>query len=177
MSKLAALTVLPMMLGLMGCSNSTPAPAPADTKKEGAATEAHHEHKPPHHGTLVEFGEEFSHLELVLDPATGTLKAYVLDGEAEKTIRIAVPELEIKAQLSGADGKKTDTILKLSAQADELTGEKVGDTSVFQVQNDALKGVKDFDGTVSVLTIKGKEFKDTKFNYPKGNEAEEAPKK
>ena len=45
-----------------------------------------HEHKPPHSGTLVEFGEEFAHLELVLDAATGTLKAYALDGEAEKAV-------------------------------------------------------------------------------------------
>ena len=129
-----------------------------------------HEHHAPHSGTLVEFGEEFAHLELVLDAASGTLTAYVLDGEAEKTLRIAAPDLEIKAQLPGADGKLAETVLKLTAQADTLSGEKVGDTSVFKVQSDALKNAKTFDATVSAITVKGKDFKDTKFNFPRGNE-------
>ncbi len=129
-----------------------------------------HEHKPPHGGTLVGFGQEFAHLELVLDAATGTLTVYVLDGEAEKAIRIAAPELEIKAQLPGADGKTSEVVLKVAAQADTLTGEKVGDTSLYKVQHDALKNAKVFDAVVSAITVKGKDFKDTKFNFPKGNE-------
>jgi hypothetical protein len=55
-----------------------------DVKSAGAAqTGAVHEHTAPHGGSLVEFGEEFAHIELVLDSATGVLTAYVLDGEAE----------------------------------------------------------------------------------------------
>ena len=55
-----------------------------------------HEHHPPHKGTLVEFGEEFAHLELVLDPATGKLTAYALDGEAEKAVRLKQTEIVVE---------------------------------------------------------------------------------
>ena len=54
-----------------------------------AANVSAHQHKAPHKGTLVEFGEEFAHLELVLDQATGKISAWVLDGEAEKAVRVA----------------------------------------------------------------------------------------
>ena len=36
-------------------------------------TDAHHEHTAPHGGTLVVFGDEFAHIELVLDQTTGKL--------------------------------------------------------------------------------------------------------
>ena len=61
------------------------------------ASASAHEHHAPHKGTLVEFGEEFAHLELVIDAATGRVSAYVLDGEAEKSVRIGqTGEIEIK---------------------------------------------------------------------------------
>jgi len=126
-----------------------------------------HEHHAPHKGTLVEFGEEFAHLELVIDSATGKISAYVLDGEAEKAIRVAQKEIEIKVLKS----EKSDAFtFSLKAQAVVLSGEKEGDTSEFAGASDKLKGLKVFDGTVSAITVKGKEFKDVKFNFPKGNE-------
>lgn len=36
-------------------------------------------------------GEEFGHLELLLNKETGELTAYVLDGEAEKPVRLGAP--------------------------------------------------------------------------------------
>jgi len=123
-----------------------------------------HEHHPPHKGTLVEFGEEFAHLELVLDAVTGKLTGYTLDGEAENPVRVKQLEIEIK-MIKPAAGS-----VKLKAVASPLSGEKEGDTSEFEGQADQLKGIKDFDAQVSSITIKGKEFKDVKFNYPKGNE-------
>ena len=36
-------------------------------------------------GTLVELGNEFAHVELVLDSNAGSLTAYVLDGEAQES--------------------------------------------------------------------------------------------
>ena len=124
-----------------------------------------HEHKPPHSGTLVEFGKEFAHLELVLDPATGALSAYALDGEAEKPVRIKQPEIEI-----AITGVKDLPSITVKAQASDLSGETVGDTSEFKATSEKLKGVKNFDGVVKVITIRGTEFKDVKFNFPKGNE-------
>ena len=131
-----------------------------------------HEHKPPHKGTLVEFGEEFAHLELVIDAASGKVSAYVLDGEAEKAVRVAQKEIEIK--VSKADKAGTGPAEAFSftvkAQASVLSGEKEGDTSEFAGQSDKLKDLKIFDAVVSAITVKGKEFKEVKFNFPKGNE-------
>jgi hypothetical protein len=124
-----------------------------------------HEHHAPHKGTLVEFGEEFAHLELVLDPATGKLTAYGLDGEAEKAVRLK--QLEIVIGITGIKDLQTIT---LKAQGSELSGEKPGDTSEFSVTAEQLKNVKTFDGIVVAITIRGKDFKDVKFNFPKGNE-------
>jgi len=126
-----------------------------------------HEHKPPHQGTLVVFGEEFSHLEFVLDAKDGKLTVYALDGEAENAVRVPDKNLELKVKLPG--GKK-EFSMRLSAVANALTGETLGDTSQFEGQSDQLKGVSNFDGVVSAVTLKGQDFKNVKFNYPKGNE-------
>lgn len=122
-----------------------------------------HEHKPPHKGTLVEFGEEFAHLELVLDAKEGQLTAYALDGEAENAVRLSQKDIQIK--IVGSDKPLT-----LKGIASPLSGEKEGDTSQFEVVDEQLKGKTNFDGLVIAINIKGKDFKDVKFNFPKGNE-------
>jgi hypothetical protein len=141
-------------LVLLGCDSK-------EEEKKGGK----HEHKPPHQGTLVEFGEEFAHLELVLDGVSGQVTGYVLDGEAEKPIRIEQKEIALKVK-----GKPSDFAVVLKAAGSALTGEKPGDTSEFNGQSDALKGLKVFDAAVVGVTVKGKQFKDVSFNYPKGNE-------
>jgi hypothetical protein len=61
-------------------------------------------------------------------------------------------------------------VLRLSAVANVLTGEAPGDTSQFEGQSDLLKGATQFDGIVVDVTLKGQQFKNVSFNYPKGNE-------
>ena len=131
-----------------------------------------HEHKAPHKGTLIEFGEEFAHLELVIDSASGKISAWVLDGEAEKAVRVAQAEIEIKVTKAEKPGTGPAEAFSVTvkAVASALTGEKVGDTSEFSGQSDKLKDLKVFDAVVAEITVKGKPFKDTKFNFPKGNE-------
>ncbi|MDE0297903.1 MAG: hypothetical protein OXN17_04675 [Candidatus Poribacteria bacterium] len=59
------------------------------SEQEGTLeTQAHHEHTTPHGGTMVVLGEEFAHVEFVLEKGTGKLSAFGLDGEAEKPIRL-----------------------------------------------------------------------------------------
>ncbi|HLX63587.1 MAG TPA: hypothetical protein VKX17_20120 [Planctomycetota bacterium] len=137
-----------------------------------------HEHHPPHKGTLVEFGEEFAHLELVIDQASGKITGYVLDGEAEKAVRISQKEIVInvmKAEKPGTGPSEAFSVT-LAAQESALSGEKVGDTSEFAAQSDKLKNLPVFDGTLAIVNVKGKDFKNVKFNFPKGNE-EPAEKK
>jgi hypothetical protein len=133
-----------------------------------------HEHHAPHKGTLIEFGEEFAHLELVLSK-DGKLTAYVLDGEAEKAVRVKQKEIEIK--ISTIEGKEKSTTITLKAAANVLTGETEGDTSEFHGQSDDLKKIKKFEAAITALTVKGKEFKDVKFKFPEGNEEGKDEKK
>lgn len=126
-----------------------------------------HTHTAPHGGTLIALGDHFAHLEFVLAADTGKLTIYVLDGEAEKPIRVAHPELNLSIR---KPGDAAELELTLPAIANALTGEKSGDTSEFSVTDERLKGVKEFQGTLKKLTVKGKDHVDLAIPFPKGNE-------
>ncbi len=142
------------------------------------AEEHHHDHKAPHGGTLVGLGDHFAHLELVLDPKDGKLILYVLDGEAEKALRIKDKEIELKLfvplepdpQHSAETKRLHEFVARLKAVANPLTGEKEGDTSQFAETLDPLKNAKKFDVQIAELKVRGQTFKDVKFSFPKGNE-------
>jgi len=133
-----------------------------------------HEHHAPHKGTLVECGEEFAHLELVLEKS-GKLTGYMLDGEAENAQRVKQKEIEIK--ITSIEGKAQAITITLKAVANVLTGESDGDTSEFAATVPALKDVSKFEGIVSALSVKGTEFKAVKFKFPEGNEEGKDDKK
>jgi hypothetical protein len=149
---------LGLVLGLAACTKAPPAAS-------SAAAPAKHEHKAPHGGTPVVLGNEAYHLELVRDAASGTLQAYVLDGEMENFIRSNAPSLEIIATVKGAP-----QTLALTPVANPATGETVGDTSLFETKADWLKTTAEFDATLRTITIRGTTFSDVKFNFPKGND-------
>ena len=132
-----------------------------------------HEHTAPHGGTLVVLGEEFAHLELVLDPGAGSLTGYILDGEAENAVRIGQEDIDIKIRdtlPSGGESDKSGYALILKPVSNVLTGETAGDTSEFAVQSDRLKGVRKFDAVISAIEIKGRAFRNVGFRFPEGNE-------
>ena len=108
-----------------------------------------HAHTAPHGGLLVELGDHQFNIELLLDRATGTLTAYVLDAHAEDFVRVEWPELTL------AFTAPTGRFLALAAVADPLTQETVGNTSQFTAQADWLIDSADYSGTVSALVIKG----------------------
>ena len=146
------------LLGTGGCSKQDPVAA-------SGTQPVKHEHKAPHGGTPVVLGNEAYHLELVRDAATGTLQAFVLDGEMENFIRTNAPAVEITAIINGAP-----QTLTLKPVANAATGETVGDTSLFETRADWLKTTSQFDATVKSITIRGTTFTDVKFNFPKGND-------
>ena len=142
-----------------GCSKNENAAA------SGAAPIHKHEHHPPHGGAPVELGEEEYHVELVRDVTAGKLQAFVLDGELENFVRIAAPSLEVDAQVSG----RPETLV-LAAVANNATGEKVGDSSLFEAQADWLKTTPKFDGVLKEITVRGKTYTNVAFNFPKGSD-------
>jgi hypothetical protein len=133
---------------------------------------AAHEHHPPHHGSLQVLGDDFAHLEMVLDPVQGVLTAYALDGEAEESVRLAQKELRVHLRL-GPGGRTVD--LSLKAVANELSGETVGDTSQFEVRSKALLGQIEFSGTLARVDVRGAVFTKVRLRHPQGNEAEGKP--
>lgn len=157
----AALCLLSSLV-LAGCGD----PKPADTKDPTAVHK--HEHKPPHGGTPVVLGHEEFHLELVLDSSVGVLQAFVFDGELENYIRIAAPSFEVVATFNG---RKETLVFK--AVTTNATGEKVGDTALFEAGADWLKTATNFDAVLTDLTIRTKRYQSVAFNFPMGNEHDE----
>jgi hypothetical protein len=146
-----------------GAGSGTASPAASPTGSDGRAEG--HEHTAPHGGALVEFGEEFAHLEIVLAASTGTLTAYVLDGEAEQAVRLAQPSIEIVVMKEGAP-----LTLALQPVANELTGERAGETSQFSVTSSDLRQLVRFEGRIQRVDIRGREFRDLAFRFPEGSE-------
>ncbi len=135
--------------------------------EETPEAQGHHEHTAPHGGTLVVFGDEFAHIELVLDQTTGKLTGYVLDGEAEKSVRLSQKTIELKIDREDIESEFS---LQLSGVANVLTGETEGDTSQFVAQSDGLKGASEFHAEIVSVGIKGQLFTDIDFEFPEGNE-------
>lgn len=147
------------------CGKSEPKAAAGEAKLPP------HEHHAPHGGSLVELGEgEFAHLELLLDPVTGELTGYSLDGEAENPIRLKQPQIDLL--LRGVKGPGEFT-LPLAARANSLTGETVGDTSEFSGRSDLLKGATRFTGRILTISTKGSKFDAVEFEFPAAPEKEE----
>jgi hypothetical protein len=105
-------------------------------------------------------------VDLVLDPATGTLHAYVMDAHAERALRIAQTTIDLTLRDEGGE-----FLFKLEAQADPLSGETVGDTSHFKATARSLQGRRTFEGRLGAVTVRGVEHPATPFRYdPHGAE-------
>lgn len=161
-------------LAFSGAACSREANPPANETSSAHAGEAghdhdghghHHEHTPPHGGTAVVLGEEAAHIELVLDPAAGRLRAYVLDGELENFIRVKDAALALAVR--EATGERA---LILAAVADPATGETAGDTSLFEAAADWLKTTPRFEATLREITVRGATYRDVTFKFPEGND-------
>ena len=153
---------------LLACSTSVletkspTAPTPVTAAATNSPTTAGgHKHSAPHGGALIELGEEFAHLELVLDAAAGKLTAYALDSEAEKSVRLKQPEIEITVN---------GMAYQLKGVANSLTGETANDTSEFSGQIEALKGQIMFTGTIKTVAIIGRTFRNVAFKFPEGSD-------
>ncbi|MCX7717412.1 MAG: hypothetical protein N2111_03280 [Candidatus Sumerlaeaceae bacterium] len=155
---------------LLACAVTHAAEAATGSNKPDASGRSHgHSHAAPHGGTLVSLGGCFAHVEFVVDSTAGRLTAYILDGNAERGVRVAQPELE--ASLSVEDPKPASEstatlVLKLVAQTSVLTGEKPGDASEFAATADALKGARRVSGRLGPLSIKGQKFDGVEFQWP-----------
>ncbi|HXC01814.1 MAG TPA: hypothetical protein VNU49_04115 [Opitutaceae bacterium] len=123
-----------------------------------------HQDQPPHGGTPVALGENYN-FEFVLDVASGTLSAYILDDEMEEFVRSNMPSFEVTAKVGGAE-----QTLVFKPVANPATGETVGDTALFTAQADWLRTTKTFDAVIKSVTLDGTTFTHIAFNFPKGSD-------
>ena len=107
-------------------------------------------HPPPHGGTTVKMGPT-AQLEFVLDPSSGLLTAYVLDGMGMATQRTTAKTIELQVTPPGGQA----TGLSLNSTANGLTGDTVGNSSQFGGTLPALKGTTAFTGVVKSFTVGG----------------------
>jgi hypothetical protein len=150
-------------------SSSADAPLQVTPAVEGGDEDGH-EHAAPHGGTLVELGEEFAHLEILLDASTGTLTAYALDGEAERAVRLTQSSIALSLTppvLSAVEGPGgLPNQVTLTGVSNALTGETAADTSQFSATVPALKGITAFEGSIKAVVVRGQQFHDVAFRYP-----------
>ncbi|MEM7245374.1 MAG: hypothetical protein AAF533_08520 [Acidobacteriota bacterium] len=131
----------------------------------GPGCKGHH-HEAPHGGTLVAFGDEFAHLELVLDSELGEMTLYFLDGSADRGVWIAQHAVALSFEVEGREPFH----LAVTSVPNVLTGESLGNSSVFSGTSAELKGLTKADITLSHVMIRGVRFDKVKFPFPEGNE-------
>ena len=185
-----AVAAMLISAGLIGCGPSQMKPPEAPVQKAGTAghdEHAGHDHghphveKGPHGGTIIVVAGHHAHLELVLDQATGDLKAYVLNEEASKPSAFEQEELvvgfipedhhdEKGEHKDHKEEKKADELSDIEEVKLKATATADGKSSEFAGQSDKLKGVKDFSGLLMSVKLEGKEYKEVKFDFPEGNE-------
>ena len=115
-----------------GTNSSAPVPATAGADDHGHSHDDHdHPSEGPHHGVLVELGNEEYHAEVVHDDATGTVTVYLLDAGAKKSVTSDATEVIINVK----HGDKPEQF-KLLAQPQD--GEPAGQSSRYSLTNKEL---------------------------------------
>ena len=162
-SKLFTLVLASATIGFVGCKESgttvetNAPPATVDTNDDHDDHAGHaHPTEGPHHGGLIELGNEEYHAELVHDEDTGSVTIYVLNAAATEQVPIESTEVTINVK---HDGKPEQFKLAASPDANDPQGK----SSRF-VSTDAELGEHlDEEGADPklVLTINGKSFRGT----------------
>ena len=142
---------------LVGCGDtSSPGNAPAGTNAGTAAEHDEHDHahptEGPHHGDLVELGNEEYHAEIVHSEG-GEVTIYVLDGSAKQAVPIDASEITINLT---HDGEAEQFKLPAAPSA----GDSDGKSSRFTLKDEHLTEDLDAEGTVAkvVIAINGKQY-------------------
>ena len=138
-------TLCLLLAGLLSSCERKPSPA--------VQVESAHHHTAPHGGLLVEVGSHQFNLELLHDAATGTLTLYTLDAHAENFVRTAMRAIDVTLHAGGQIRSLT-----LKSVANPATGETVGATSQYEVQDDWLKASGEISGIITELDFNGTKF-------------------
>lgn len=139
------------VLAVAGCNNTAP-PAASSSPQTSAADVHDHPTEGPHHGDLVELGNEEYHAEIVHGDG-GEVTVYVLDSKAATSVPITATEVTINLSHDGQAEQ-----FKLPAVRDASDPE--GQSSRFTLKDEELAGDLDAEGTNAklVIVIDGKSY-------------------
>lgn len=166
MKRFMRISVLLLSVLIAGCGSNDQLAQEIDEIHEDAhseETDHGHVHVAPNGGMLVEIGDHFANIEIVLDSETGVLTLYSLGAHAEKPVRLVEETLSLDVTLGDSDESFT---LILDAMENPLSGETIGDTSEFRGQSDALIGVDHFHATLASIQTQGVVFQNIEFAFP-----------
>lgn len=122
-----------------------------------------HAHHAPHGGALTMLGDHAFQIEVLPSQSNGTISLYMLDGEAERFIRISAESIDATLK---SEGKSED--LSFAAVANDATGETVGNTSLFALSAPEWAGKGRFTIQIDRLELLGQVFENLELPYPEG---------
>ena len=159
-SRLFTVLLMSSVIASLGCDEGT-APsgtvAPDEHGDQAHDDHGHDEHahptEGPHHGMLVELGNENYHAEVVHDDEAGTLVVYLLDSAAKDAVFSEAPEVVINI-------KKGDQPLQFKLGGLKKDGQPEGKFSEYSlVEPELLKALHDEASTAKLsITIDGKPY-------------------
>ena len=120
-----------------------------------------HDHPAPHGGQLVELGEHGSgfNLELVLHEQ-GFLQIYVFDAHVQNFVRISANSIDIEI----TDQNGTSRILTCEPIEDPITGETVGNTSLF-TSTERINEILPLKGVIKKIDIMEFPYENVEINF------------
>ena len=120
-----------------------------------------HNHPAPHGGQLVELGEHGSgfNLELVLHEQ-GFLQIYVFDAHVQNFVRISANSIDIEI----TDQNGTSRILTCEPIEDPITGETVGNTSLF-TSTERINEILPLKGVIKKIDIMEFPYENVEINF------------
>ncbi|MBT5914792.1 MAG: hypothetical protein HOH60_00440 [Opitutae bacterium] len=120
-----------------------------------------HNHPAPHGGQLVELGEHGSgfNLELVLHEQ-GFLQIYVLDAHVQNFVRISANSIDIEI----TDQNGTARIITCEPIEDPITGETVGNTSLF-TSTERINEIIPLQGVINKIDIMEFPYENVEINF------------
>lgn len=134
----------------IGCNTAHEPTAPsgeaAHSHDDGHAHEEARQHatEGPHHGDLVELGDEEYHAEVVHDE--GSMTVYILDGTATKNVAIDANEITVNVAHEG-------NVEQFKLQAVPVAGDAEGKASQFILKDAELAKDLDREGVTIKLAI------------------------
>ncbi len=142
-----------MLVTIAGCTSKPGASAQEDkTVASGSETKSHeHQGEGPHHGILVEWGQDEYHAEFTVDHLNRQAVVYVLDGQAQGAAAVEPDKIsDVTVNLANVSPPLT---LELKHDPKKSDGKGIA----FTARHDQLAKIRTFTGSVSAL-IAGKPF-------------------